>query len=215
MSEHVQIQAYATCDEQTFQEVLQQYRDILTRLGCNDVELLTWILQLTWPASDEDNFGDIYAAPFQLMPDQKHSIECVGVSISLYTQIAAPSIEVQPAWVGFNLLFDADSLRKEHSSSYTKEAGLLIWNIMREMIASFHEIGVYFTDSWQDNLSWRALSEGTGDPWSFDLAIFPRTQAEHFADVPIGFQGTMVGQNFGFAQENRWIELPWQIASLP
>ncbi len=210
MSEYVQIQAYATCNQQTFQEVLQRYQNVIAQLGCSDPQALTWILQVAWPTPEDDTFGDIYAVPFQLNPDQKQSIDCVGISISIYTQLAVPRVDEPSAWVGFNLLFDAESLRKEHTSAYTSEAGTIIWHSMRELAKSFREIGVYFTDSWQDNLSWRAVSEDVGDPWSFDLAIFPRTQAEHFAVVPPGFQGTIVEHDFGFAQENRWVTLPWQ-----
>jgi hypothetical protein len=210
MSEYVQIQTYATCNQQTLQEVLQRYQNVIAQLGCNDPQALAWILQIEWPTFEDDILGDIYAAPFQLTPDQKQSIDCVGISISLYTRLAVPRVEEPVAWVAFNLLFDAESLRKELTSAYTKEAGSIIWLIMCELAKSFREIGVYFTDSWQDNLSWRALSEDVGDPWSFDLAIFPRTQAEHFAVVPPGFHGTIVERDFGFAQENRWITLPWQ-----
>jgi hypothetical protein len=210
MSEHVQIQTYATYTQQTLQEILQRYQDVIAHLGCDDPQALTWISQIEWPTGDDDSFGDIYAAPFQLTTDQKQSIDCIGMSISFYTQLAVPSIEVLPTWIGFNLLFDAQSLRKEHTSAYTAEAGVIIWHLMAVLAKSFREIGVYFTDSWQENLSWRVLSEDVGDPWSFDLAIFPRTQAKHFAVVPSGFQGTMIEQDFCFAQENRWVTLPWQ-----
>ncbi len=210
MSEHVQIQTYATCSQKTLREVLQRYRNSIANMGCNDPQALTWISQVEWPADNDDSFGDIYAAPFQLTLDQKQSIDCIGMSISFYTQVAIPSIEALPTWIGFNLIFDAQSLRKEHTSAYTTEAGVIIWHIMSELARSFREIGVYFTDSWQENLSWRVLAEDVGDPWSFDLAIFPRTQAKHFAVVPSGFQGTMVENDFCFAQENRWITLPWK-----
>ena len=210
MSEYVQIQTYATCNQQTFQEVLQRYQNVIAQLGCNDPQALVWISHIEWPSSEDDILGDIYAASFRLAPDPKQSIDCVGISISVYTRLAVPSVEVPPTWVSFNLLFDAEILRKEHTSLYTTETGKIIWHIMSKLAASFHEIGVYFTDGWQDNLSWRALSENVGDPWSFDLAIFPRTQAEHFAVVPPGFQGTIIERDFGFAQENRWATLPWQ-----
>jgi hypothetical protein len=210
MSEHVQIQTYATYTQQTLREVLQRYQKVIANLGCDDPQALTWISRIEWPTADDDTFGDIYAAPFRLSPDQNQSIDCIGMSISFYTQVAVPSIEALPTWIGFNLLFDAQSLRKEHTSVYTAEAGVIIWHIMSFIAKSFREIGVYFTDEWQENLSWRVLSEDVGDPWSFDLAIFPRTQARHFAVVPSGFQGTMVEQDFCFAQENRWVTLPWK-----
>jgi hypothetical protein len=210
MSEHVQIQTYATCTQQTLQEVLQRYQNVIAHLRCDDPQALAWISQIEWPTTDDDTFGDIYAAPFRLTTDQKQGIDCIGMSISFYTRLAVPSIETLPTWIGFNLLFDAQSLRQEHTSAYTAEAGVIIWHIMSDLAKSFREIGVYFTDSWQDNLSWRVLSEDVGDPWSFDLAIFPRTQAKHFAVVPSGFQGTLVENDFCFAQENRWVTLPWQ-----
>jgi hypothetical protein len=80
---------------------------------------------------------------------------------------------------------------------------------MSELAATFREVGIYFTDEWQDNRSWRAVVEDAGDPWLFDLAIFPRELAEHFKMVPAGFQGTVVERGFGFAQSNRWETLPW------
>jgi hypothetical protein len=209
MPDYIQIQTYATCDKLTFEDVLGRYQDVLERLGCGDQQLFAWLAQVAWPSSDEDGFGDIYASPFTLTAGGG-TLECTGMAVSLYTEQGAPTLEIRPAWLGFNLLFDADSLRVEHSSLYRPEIGATLWHIMCELESSFREIGAYLTDEWQENLAWRALAEETGSPWLFDLAIFPREQAEPFAVVPAGFQGTMVGRDFGFAQENRWTVLPWQ-----
>ncbi len=210
MPEYVQIQTYATCDRRIFHSVLQLYRETLEqRLGCNDPQLIAWFSQINWPTSEEDSFGDIYASSFELAPEKSGKITCAGMDVSLYTQLAVPVLENRPDWVGFNLLFDAASLRKDHTSIYKPEVGAIIWYIMSELGRSFREVGVYLTDERQDNLAWRALAEEVGDPWSFDLAIFPREQAERFSTVPAGFKGTMVERDFGFAQENRWATLPW------
>src|SRR5450432_1986121 len=147
MSEHVQIQTYATCNQSTLQKILQRYQSVIAHLRCDDPQALTWITQIEWPDTNDDSFGDIYAAPFQLTPDQKPGIDCIGMSISFYTQVAVPSIEALPTWIGFNLLFDAQNLRKEHTSAYTTQTGVVIWHIMSELAKSFREIGVYFTDS--------------------------------------------------------------------
>lgn len=210
MPDYVQIQTYATCDQWTFESVLARYRDVLERLGCCDQQLFTWLSQITWPTSEEDSFGDIYASPFTLSSDG--TVSCAGMAVSLYTEPGAPTLEIRPAWLGCNLLFEADSLRMAHSSLYKPETGVTLWHIMCELESSYREVGVYLTDEWQENLAWRALAEETGSLWAFDLAIFPREQAEHFAVVPAGFQGTMVGRDFGFAQENRWTVLPWSTA---
>ena len=45
MSEHVQIQTYATCTQQTLQEVLQRYQNVIAKLACDDPQALTWISQ--------------------------------------------------------------------------------------------------------------------------------------------------------------------------
>jgi hypothetical protein len=209
MPDYIQIQTYATCDKLTFEDVLARYRDVLERLGCNDRQLLAWLSQIAWPSSEEDGFGDIYASPFTLTAGGG-TVTCAGTAVSLYTEQGVPTQEIRPAWLGLNLLFEADSLRIEHSSLYRPEISATLWHIMRELEGSFREIGAYLTDEWQENLAWRALAEETGSPWAFDLAIFPREQAEPFAVVPAGFQGTMVGRDFGFAQENRWMVLPWQ-----
>jgi hypothetical protein len=80
------------------------------------------------------------------------------------------------------------------------------------MLAStFKEMGAYLTDQWQENLTWRALVENSGDPWLFELGIFPRSLSEHFKMVPAGFEGTLVDNSFGFAPSNRWVTLPWNI----
>ena len=207
--DYIQIQTYATCDKWTYQEVIARYRDVLERLGCDDQQLLEWLSQISWPTSEEDSFGDIYAASFTLTTGG--TLSCAGMDISLYSEAGAPTMEVRPAWLGFNLLFDAYSLRQEHSSLYKPEVVAPIWHVMRELESVFREIGVYLTDEWQENQAWRALAEETGNPWSFDLGIFPREQAEHFAVVPAGFQGTLVERDFAFAQENRWTTLPWSI----
>jgi len=194
--------------------LLQRYRTVLEQLGCTDAQVLAWLSQIEWPASEEEGFGDIYASPFTLNPADGEPIECAGLSISFYTQVGVPSLEEPPTWITLNLLFDVAIIRHQASVVYRSGVGGTLWLIMREMAESFREIGVYFTDEWQENQSWRAISESIGDPWVFDLAIFPRELAERFKEVPPGFQGTVIEGAFGFAQENRWHTLPWEEAGI-
>jgi hypothetical protein len=154
-------------------------------------------------------FGDIYASPFELSPDNTTDITCAGMHVSLYSYSAVPSIEEQPTWVGLNLLFEAQTLKNRKTGVYRSGVGDLLWRIMRELMASFPEVGVYLTDEWQENRSWRALTEGEGNPWAFDLAIFPRKLANDFDPIPAEFEGTVLDQAFGFAREKRWKTLPW------
>lgn len=206
MPDYVLLQTYATCGPDTFQEVIQRYRTLLERLGCTDQKVFSWLTELMWPASDEDNFGDIYALPFAVTPD----LSCEGMTVSLYNTPAVPSVEDPSAWLGFNLLFDTTTVYQTHSTVYVPGFGPLIWPIMQTMAEAFPEIGVYLVDEYQENRSWRALAENAGaDPWAFDVAIFPRNLAEHFAEVPPGFQGTVLDKKFGFALQNRWQILPW------
>jgi len=214
MSEHAQVQTYATCNERTYPLVVAHYQLVLEQLGCTNVHVLQWLDGLQWPKSDDDGPGDIYAAPFTLTPTHEDAsnatIECAGIEVSLYLNAAIPSTEELPAWVGFNLLFDADTLRENSNAPYSANVGILMWRIIQTQAGAFRELGAYFTDEWQENQSWRALAAQLGNPWDFDLAIFPRSQSEHFSEVPAGFEGTVTPQGFGFAQTNRWEKLPWR-----
>ncbi|GHO93551.1 hypothetical protein KSF_035990 [Reticulibacter mediterranei] len=213
MPEYAQIQTYATYTARNLQTLLQLYRTVLEQLGCTDAQVIAWLSQVEWPASEEEGFGDIYASPFSLHPvDDADPIECAGLSISFYTQSGAPSLEDPPLWIAFNLLFDVAKIRRHAAPVYRSGVGGAIWYIMRELAESFREVGIYFTDEWQENQSWRAIAENVGDPWIFDLAIFPRELADRFKEVPPGFQGTVIEGGFGFAQENRWPALPWDEA---
>lgn len=209
MTEYVQIQTYATYDEDDFYDLLQSFREVLERLGCGDAQLLAWLSQVELPENEEDDFEGIYASSFVLTPPGAESIECVGMGITLYAEPGAPSIDEPPSWLGFNLLFDADSLKDEATAHYKTSVGGSIWRILCALAEEFREVGVYFTDEWQENLAWRVIAEGVGDPWIFDLAIFPRELAGRFEAVPAGFQGTVIERAFGFAQANRWQTLPW------
>ncbi|HLZ59145.1 MAG TPA: hypothetical protein VKR06_19550 [Ktedonosporobacter sp.] len=209
MPEYVQIQTYATCTARTFPEVLQQYKEAIERAGCKDQNVLNWLAQIKWPTSDDDGFGDIYAAPFALTPAGVAGVECDGMEVSLYLNAAVPSLEQPPSWVGFNLLFALETVKEHAIATYKAGVGGTLWLIMNELAGAFPEPGVYFTDEWQDNRSWRALTEHVGDPWQFDLAIFPRALANRFEMIPAGFQGTVVEHGFSFAQVNRWEKLPW------
>jgi hypothetical protein len=209
MPDYTYLQTYATCGQDTFEEVIDRYQAVLERLGCTDQQVFSWLMDLQWPASDDDNFGDIYALPFALTSE----LNCDGMAVSLYTEAAVPSVEDQPAWLGFNLFFENSVVHQDHSTIYIPGFGGQIWSIMQEMAKSFPEIGVYLTDEYQENHAWRALAEKAGaDPWAFDLAIFPRQLAPHFSEVPAGFQGTVLENKFGFALQNRWHFLPWQKA---
>jgi len=212
--EYAQIQTYATCSERTYAIVASHYRLVLEQLGCTDTQVLSWLDNVRWPISEEDGFGDIYAAPFTLTPAHEEgshtTIECVGIEISLYIDAAVPSTQELPSWVGFNLLFDGNTLRESSTSPYLEKVGPLLWRIVQKLAGAFRELGAYLTDEWQENQPWRALAAQLGNPWDFDLAVFPRTKARYFAEVPAGFKGTVMPQGFGFAQANRWQRLPWE-----
>jgi hypothetical protein len=209
----VQIQTYASCSQETFPEALQRYRQALIRMGCTDQQVLAWITTITWPLADDDNFGDIYAAPVMIVPAGTAGLECSGIEISLYTQPAIPSLEDLPSWIGFNLLIDTDQLSTDATTLFSPAAGYTIWNILQEFARTFTEVGAYFTDEWQENQAWRVIAEAVGDPWVFDLGIFPRKLAARFETIPTGFKGTVVDAGFGFAQTNRWQELPWEVTA--
>jgi hypothetical protein len=207
---HAQIQTYVSCRQDTFTAAIMRYRDALIDLGCTDTQVLDWLTSITWPTSDDDSFGDIYAAPVTFSPASHKPITCAGIEVSLYTQPAIPTIEEPPSWIGFNLLFDTKQLKQEIIVPYSAEIGFTIWHILRTLVSTFKELGAYFTDQWQENLTWRSLVENSGDPWAFELGIFPRSLSEHFKMVPAGFEGTLVDGSFGFAQSNRWVTLPWK-----
>jgi hypothetical protein len=212
--EYVQIQTYATCSERTYAIVASHYRLVLEQLGCPDRQVLEWLDNVRWPTSEEDGLGDIYAAPFTLAPLQEKNvsttIECAGIEISLYIDAAIPSTEELPSWVGFNLLFDESTVHEYETAPYSAHVGPLLWAIIQKQAGAFRELGAYLTDGWQENQPWRALAARLGNPWDFDLALFPRTKAEFFAEVPTGFKGTVTPQGFAFAQTNRWQQLPWE-----
>ncbi len=213
MEEYAHIQTYATCSERTYTIVAAHYKLVLEQLGCTDVHVLDWLDAVHWPTSADDGLGDVYAAPFTLTPlqekDSHATIECAGIEISLFVDVAVPSTEDQPSWVGFSLLFDQSVLHESASSPYSVQTGSLLWAILQKQAGAFRELGAYLTDSWQENSPWRALVANIGTPWDFDLGIFPRSQAEHFAEVPAGYKGTVIAQGFAFAQSNRWQQLPW------
>ncbi|GCE19161.1 hypothetical protein [Dictyobacter kobayashii] len=204
-----QIQTFASCTQATFPAVLKRYQHTLKLLGCEDQQVLSWITDIAWPTTDDDAFGDIYAAPVLLAPQDTPTIECSGIEISLYTQPAIPSLEELPSWIGFNLLIESEQLQEDIPAPYSREAGESIWRILQVLAQNFTEVGAYFTNEWQENQVWRTIAEKAGDPWVFDLGIFPRKLAAHFEMVPAGFKGTVTDAGFGFAQLNRWQQLPW------
>lgn len=209
MPQYAQIQTYVTCDQDSFIEIIERYRTTLQQLGCTDEKVITWLSEIQWPDIQNEEFGDIYASSFTLAPGNDGTITCAGLDIAVYGQPGVPTLEEPPTWLGLNLLFDQRNLCEQHSSIYRSGVGGSIWQIMRTIAGTMKGLGVYFTDEWQENQSWRVLAERVGDPWVFDLAIFPRSLADQFAEVPAGFQGTIVDNNFAFAQENRWRTLPW------
>jgi hypothetical protein len=214
MAEYLQLQTFATYNEKNVASLLQRYRNVLIQLGCQDTQVIDWLSQSEWPASDEEGFGDIYASPFTLQPEQKESIECAGLDIVFYGEMPMLGLKEPSSWIRFNLLFEDQALRSAPAGIYRDEVGAALWRIALALASTFREVGVYFTDEWQENRSWRAIIETVGDPWMFDLAIFPRSLAERFEEVPPGFQGTVIDGGFGFAQENRWHTLPWVKAAL-
>ncbi len=210
MTEYAQIQTYASCTPDTFPQVLQRYRDALIELGCVDENVLNWLEDMRWPQSEEDGLGDIYAAPVVLSPSGEKTITSAGIEVSLYVDLAVLSMEDLPVWIGFNILLETAHLHDSLELPYRVADGRSIWHILLKLYSAFPEVGVYFTDEWQENQVWRVIVEHQGDPWIFELGVFPRALAAQFAEVPEGFQGTVIDEGFGFAQTNRWERLPWQ-----
>ncbi len=209
MPSYTQIQTYATCSQGTFPSVLQHHWEALSRLGCTDQQVRDWLTHISWPVSDDDAYGDVYASSVTLAPAPAEEITFSGIEVSLYIQPGVPTIEGSASWVGLNLLLDVNHLKAHSTGVYNPGSGRILWHILSELSRTSPEIGAYFTDEWQENQAWRAIVENMGDPWAFDLAIFPRTLAKHFEMVPAGFQGTVIDGGFGFAPANRWSILPW------
>lgn len=209
MPSQAQIQTYTTYTQATFPELLQRFRAALVRLGCKDQQVLDWVVSISLPESEDDAFGDVYALPITLTPTGTQNIVCEDIEITLYTEVAVPSVEELPSWVGFTLPIDTAELQAAPASPYNTEAGRAIWHILLELAHSFPELGAYFTDEWQENQVWRTLVEKAGNPWVFEMGIFPRSLAQYFATVPDGYQGTVIDGSFGFALSNRWQQLPW------
>ncbi|EFH87684.1 hypothetical protein [Ktedonobacter racemifer] len=214
MATYAQIQTYAIYeDQEDFAELLTRYQDTLKELGCDDQDVLAWLDEITWPESEEESFGDIYPATFTLRPAQGKPITCAGIDVSLYPNIGVPTLDEEPQpWIGINLQFEDEALLTETGATYKPEVGAGIWHILRVLAKNFSELGVYFTEEWQENRSWRSIVEEAGDPWAFDLAIFPRKLAAYFEAIPAGYEGTVADEGFGFAQSNRWSPLPWKAA---
>ncbi|GAC1642427.1 MAG: hypothetical protein NVS4B9_34640 [Ktedonobacteraceae bacterium] len=209
MSAQAQIQTYTTYTQATLPELLQRFREALIRLGCEDQQALDWVLSIAPPNSEDDSFGDVYASPVTLAPPGVQQLACEDIEITLYTEPAVPSLEELPSWVGFTLLVDAQELQETPTSPYNVEAGRTIWHVLLELAHTFPELGAYFADEWQENQVWRTIVEKAGDPWVFEMGIFPRRLAPYFEAVPGGYQGTVINGSFGFAQANRWQQLPW------
>ncbi len=209
MPAQAQIQTYTTYTQATFPELLQRFRTTLIRLGCEDEQVLDWVISISLPESEDDSFGDVYASPVTLAPAGVQKITCEDIEIALYTKLAVPSIEELPSWISFTLLIDTAELQATPTSPYSAEAGRTIWHILLELARTFPELGAYFTDEWQENLVWRTLVEKVGNPWIFEMGIFPRNLAQYFEAVPSSYQGTVIDGGFGFALGNRWQQLPW------
>ncbi len=212
MPSQAQIQTYTTYTQATFPELLQRFRAALVRLGCEDQQVLDWVISVTLPESKDDSFGDVYASPVTLSLPGIQNIVCEDIEIALYTELAIPSVEELPTWVGFTLPIDTTELQDAPAAPYNVGAGRAIWHILLELSHTFPELGAYFTDEWQENQVWRTIVEKAGDPWVFEMGIFPRNLAQYFETVPDGYQGTVIDGAFGFAQGNRWQQLPWVVA---
>ena len=211
--DYAQIQTYTTCDSTTWRYVLHRYWQALAGLGCTDSRVQAWLTSIPWPESDEDGFGDIFAAPLTLHPPRQQKILCAGIEVSLYAQPGIPTVEEPPAWLGLNLLFDTDHLRTDATETYRKGVGGTLWRILLELASEFGELGAYFTDPWQENAAWRSIVENSGDPWAFELAIFPRSLSNHFQEVPPGYHGTVLDGSCGCAKANRGTIMPWDETS--
>src|SRR5437667_2953727 len=91
-----QVQTYASCMQDTLTDTIMRYHNALTHLGCTDTQILAWLTSIAWPSSDDDSFGDIYAASVTLAPANYEPITCSGIEVSLYAQAAIPTIEEPP-----------------------------------------------------------------------------------------------------------------------
>ena len=79
MPSQAQIQTYTTYTQATFPELLQRFRAALVRLGCEDQQVLAWVVSITLPESEDDSFGDVYALPVTLSPSGMQNILCEDI----------------------------------------------------------------------------------------------------------------------------------------
>ena len=87
MPNQTQVQTYDTCNQATFPSVLQRYWEALSRLGCTDQQVRNWLTHISWPVSEDDTYGDVYAAPVTIAPALQRKLPVLALrSPCIYSQ---------------------------------------------------------------------------------------------------------------------------------
>lgn len=224
MPEYLSVMTYLSySDTSELPKIVQQYSQILERLGYAGQDIKDELSQARWE-EEEDHFSYSlhYEVPFQRLQLAGHPLFANPI-VHGWTSGTFP--DLQEPWVSIDFacetqterqdLDSVSSFSRDYAASHTYMPGVgrVIWQVMREFFATWGE-PVWFTYEGQEDKAWLALLTGKGNLWDFQAALIPERLAHRFDVVPEGYFKADVPEGIGLAESARWPILPWNEGAL-
>ncbi|GHO78089.1 hypothetical protein KSD_58600 [Ktedonobacter sp. SOSP1-85] len=113
--------------------------------------------------------------------------------------------------VELSLLFPTEPMQLKGDIVFSRNAGRLCWQILREFTITFPEFGMYVTNEAQDVEQAEALKKRgpSSKFWSFEMALIPHPVLKEFLPFPQDRERFVGVEWSGFAYKDCWEVLPW------
>lgn len=224
MPEYLSVMTYLNySDNSALPQIMQQYGEILERLGYAKQDVSEWLAQLPWEEDGSlSGCASDVEVPFEHIQFDGHPLFAKPIA---HGWLNENHPELKASWFSLELAIETQTERQDldsvssFSNTYIEEhryrpgVGHIIWQVMREFFATWGE-PVWFTHEGQWDKAWLALVTGKGKVWDFQAALIPERLAHRFEVVPEGYSRADVPEGIGLVERERWTVLPWNEGAL-
>ena len=199
MAKYEQIQTYARyINEENFQRVLQNYRQLLLQIGLSNYDVENWISGIL---RSVDDFGidsietNIISHNMVLEMNQCKLNVCVSILIWTNETISY----LKESWVEILLLIKPE---EQINTAYESELENILWGIMSIFSEKFQETGVYATNEMNDGEAFIGLAANLKEKlWAFNRAIIPYHHHLFYQNMPDDFNRYSVSHGLGYIRK--------------
>ena len=212
MPEYHNIEAYADLGKHSLLDVKNNIAQILTEMGCEQKVLADWLEAVQKWEHAED--GVVYSGSNGPRMSFSFSGNTFDVRFVVLGWTPKTFPELNNDWLAFELLFETDKIDDSLDPKlirYKQEAQPVIWYLLKLFAQYFPDLGVFFTDEYQDGRAWSGLTKNASVKyWDFEAAIIQVPIQDRYKPVANGYFSQNSNGQLWLARKSSWETPPWQ-----